>query len=245
MSKIASQEKANQSKATVIHARHEESDQRGSSTWNPDGEDVNETNVMEGVMQKVMPMIEAGVKRAIQGAARADRRKPKYQRRQHFFKNKGNQKRYEANEDVLEKFEDASDAIGSRDIAAAQEAINAGKQIVLKQQKLIKMADREELGWDVVRYYASDDLASDSDDEKAINRARREALATMKKRNADKQKGKEDTFRNAYKSTGGNGDRTSSTYSNSSSYTRGGTICYFCGKEGHMQWACPSRYSRR
>ena len=69
---------------------------------------------------------------------------------------------------------------------AAKAALHAGMKLLLKQQKLIKIADREEHGWDVVRHYVSDDLASDSEDEKNLNRARREALATIKKRNKDK-----------------------------------------------------------
>ena len=54
--------------------------------------------------------------------------------------------------------------------------------ILLKQQKLIRIADREENGWEVVRHYISGHLASGSDDQKAINRARKEALASINKR---------------------------------------------------------------
>ena len=111
------------------------------------------------------------------------------------------------------------------------------------------MADREENGWEVVRYYMSDDLADDSSDEKAINRARREALASIKKKRAKKG----ETFRNASHSRYNNEHETGDKYSKSQragkdGYGRddkSGIICYGCGIEGHMQFACPEKYGRR
>ena len=46
-------------------------------------------------------------------------------------------------------------------------------KIILKQQQLLRIADREEDLWEVVKCYLSGDLASDSDDEKQLSRARR------------------------------------------------------------------------
>ena len=61
---------------------------------------------------------------------------------------------------------------------------------------MLRIADREENGWEVVKCYLSDDLASDSVDEKQHSRARREAAANKKKREANKRKGKKKQFRN-------------------------------------------------
>ena len=230
----------------VIHARHVESDGEQGGVQEREASDI-----VNGVMQQVLPMIEQGVKRALDGVRKAERKKPKYQRREQNFKNKGNKKRYEANEDIEEKIDEALESIGTKRLEEATEALNAGKKLLNKQQKLIKMADREEHGWDVVRYYVSDDLASDSDDEKAIKRARREALASVKKRNAERQKGKEmdEKPRNAPQRTTNYGERAGGSRSGfgnrSSTERRASTICYLCGREGHMQWACSSRYNRR
>ena len=99
------------------------------------------------------------------------------------FKNKGNKIRYESNNSIMEK-------IG--------EAISAIEKIERwKQQKLLRIADREEEGWEVMKCYLSDDLASDSEDEKQLFRARREAAANKKKREANKQRDKKKQFRNA------------------------------------------------
>ena len=53
---------------------------------------------------------------------------------------------------------------------------------------MLRIADKEEDGWEVIKCYLSDDLASDSEDEKHFSRARREA---------NKQKDKKKQFRNA------------------------------------------------
>ena len=60
---------------------------------------------------------------------------------------------------------------------------------------MLKIADREEDGWEVVRCDLSDDLASESEDEKQLSRARREAAANKKKREANRQKDNKKQFR--------------------------------------------------
>ena len=56
--------------------------------------------------------------------------------------------------------------------------VEEGKQIIKKHQKLIKIADKNKDGWLVVQEYESNDLASDSEDEKKIRKAK---AATEKK----------------------------------------------------------------
>ena len=91
------------------------------------------------------------------------------------FKSKGTKIRYEANNSVLEKIDDAVNSIEKGHTERCQEKLKEGKAVFLKQQKLIRIAVREEDGWEVVKCYLSDDLASDSEDEKQLNKARREA----------------------------------------------------------------------
>ena len=51
-------------------------------------------------------------------------------------------------------------------VVKCQEMLQDGKKLLLKQQKLIRSADREEDAWELIKCYVSDDLASDSGDEK-------------------------------------------------------------------------------
>ena len=75
------------------------------------------------------------------------------------FTKKGNKLRYEANQKVLEKIEESLEAIGDDQIQNAADTLAEGKNLLSKQQKLIRIADRESDGWEVVKHYLSDDLA--------------------------------------------------------------------------------------
>ena len=74
----------------------------------------------------------------------------------------------------MEKINEAISATEKGTIERCQEKLAEGKKIILKQQKLLRIADREVDGWEVIK---SDDLTSDSEDEKQLFRARREAAA--------------------------------------------------------------------
>ena len=52
--------------------------------------------------------------------------------------------------------------------------------MIHKRQKLIKIADKNKDGWQVVEEYESDELASNSDDEKKIKKARETASRKRK-----------------------------------------------------------------
>ena len=71
----------------------------------------NKFELVEEVRKEVLPSIEAAVKRALGQSSSTDRKR---QKRTHVeFRNKGNQKRFEANEHIIEKVEDALDAVGT------------------------------------------------------------------------------------------------------------------------------------
>ena len=72
----------------------------------------------------------------------------------------------------------------------ATQEMEAGEALLLNRQKMIKLADRSELGWSVVEEYDADELADNSEDEKKIARAEKEAerkAIKRKKRFADGQ----------------------------------------------------------
>jgi hypothetical protein len=72
------------------------------------------------------------------------------------------------------------------------DTLNAVHERMEKRQKLIRIADRSELGWSVVNEYVADPFADDSDDEKKLRKAtkaaedrKKEALAARKKTAGD------------------------------------------------------------
>ena len=200
---------------------------------------------------------EANIKSAVKRALEKQEESGSSKKLKTELKSKGNRIRYEVNEDILKKVEAAIEAIDSKDLELAKTEMEAGKKVLKKQQKLIRMADREDNGWEVVKHYLSDELASDSEDEKAIKKARKEALASISKKKASKKK----EFRNApfsksqQRSRGvgwGSKRYQREDYGNSyeskkeiGKYERNKSAnCYRCGKEGHFMHSCPLKYSR-
>ena len=54
--------------------------------------------------------------------------------------------RYEANEDVLDSIEEGIQALEAKDLTEAKKSLDEGRELMLKQQKLVRIAGREELG---------------------------------------------------------------------------------------------------
>jgi len=73
----------------------------------------------------------------------------------------------------------ALQSITDNDIESAKVSLSEGKKLVKKRMKLVRLANRED--WATVNEYISDDMASNSEDEKKINRARRAAAAKSDK----------------------------------------------------------------
>ncbi|KAK3105585.1 hypothetical protein FSP39_001110 [Pinctada imbricata] len=97
----------------------------------------------------------------------------------------GHRKQYNINSEVIEDLEQVSWAIDNAKLDYAKETLSSATEKLKKRNKLIKIADTSEGGWETVRQYENNPVASDSDDESKINRAESRAV---KKRKASKQK---------------------------------------------------------
>ena len=99
----------------------------------------------------------------------------KARRESYTCKRKGNQQQLDHAVQVLEKFDEASDALKAISYDKVKAALDSGTEVVFKRIKGIKMADKSEFGWSTVNEYLSDELASNSDDEKRMYRVERRA----------------------------------------------------------------------
>ena len=104
------------------------------------------------------------------------------------WKSVHNKKAYQSNEEVMEELTRAEHNLEKGNVDFALECIKTGKSLLQNRMKLIRIADREELGWKVVKHYEADDLCEGSEDEKNLNRARRSAVAEEKSRKFESQK---------------------------------------------------------
>ena len=82
---------------------------------------------------------------------------------------------------MLDRLDEASDALKQKSYEKVKVALESGADLVSKRVKAIKLADKNEFGWATVNEYLSDELASDSDDEKRIYRAERKAERKINK----------------------------------------------------------------
>lgn len=90
-------------------------------------------------------------------------------------KRKRNQQQLDHVIQVLVRFNEASDALKAKSHDKAEAALDAGTEVVSKRIKVIKMADKSDFGQSTVNEYLSDELTSNSDDEKRMYKAERRA----------------------------------------------------------------------
>lgn len=119
------------------------------------------------------------------------------------FKRKGNEKQFRFNDEVVEKLEsveaDLEQSTSSGEVPEevatslekAKRTIKEGMSLLEERQKMIKLADRSDYGWELVNEYETDELAEDSDDEKRISKAEKAAEQRLlkKKKVAAQKKG--------------------------------------------------------
>ena len=132
----------------------------------------------------------------------------------------------------------------------AKDALATGERLVSQRQKAVKLADRSEFGWKLVKNYEADELADDEDDEKRINKAEKaaekEAAAGRKKRTASRLARVSSSKHfgayqgQSYRPYGGWGQGPSGGSARPfTPATRAIGPCHACGDYGHLRFKCP------
>lgn len=180
------------------------------------------------------------------------------------FKRKGNEQQFIFNDQVVEKLESAvlslegstSSASSASTVTAlegAKASVKEGMDLLNNRQKLIRLADRSDFGWEVVNVYQSDELAEDSDDEKRISKAEKVAEQKILKRKKSAGKSSKSRFqftkpKEDWKAPKFGGGYTPqpwnprSTGGTSSSRSPRIGPCFTCGEFGHLKETCRRNY---
>ena len=104
------------------------------------------------------------------------------------FKRKGNEEQASFNSKVDESITEAKSELAEAGPSStpsfqrALQALQKGRELIAKRQKLIKIAHRSDHCWSVVAEYTTDELANNSDDKKWLEKAERAAEQKAVKR---------------------------------------------------------------
>ena len=179
------------------------------------------------------------------------------------FKKKGHEIQYLFNEGLGDKMESASAALakvnatGASDKTALDQAkaeLQEGMQAITQCQKLIRLADRSEFGWDAVNEYEKDELADNDDDARRLEKAEKAAeQKALKKRRAAPRGGNRNKARRPSISSSGQQysqppmGAAQTMLTGGFSQPRGANYrppktpgpCFHCLKMGHLKANCP------
>ena len=146
------------------------------------------------------------------------------------FKFSGNQKQFEFNADLDYDIGRIKRAAEAKDYAKIKDICSDVRDKIHKRNKCIKLADKSPGGWDTVKEYMSDDLASDTDDEKRTRQVETHAIRKRKQWKQEISQKRQSTVTN----TGSN----FRSFNRISTGSRPTYISFGCSEQGHWRRNC-------
>ena len=146
-------------------------------------------DVLHSAIQLISKELENRMKRCMEGMVEETSQEAAKRIKadlQPTFKNPGNKDQYERVQTVKATMDAEITALDKNNIEEAKETLEQGKSLITEGIKLSKLADREEDGWKVVKFYKTGDLANNSEDEKNISNAKKLAAVAKKKKGRDR-----------------------------------------------------------
>ena len=146
---------------------------------------------------------------------------------------------YVTNGLYCKKLEEAS---VTEDFEERNSILKEGMDLMSQRNKVLILSDK--YGWETAVAYGTDPVASDSEDEKRIKRAHKEAKATKDEKAKLKDLKQKQNFQSKKPFAVYNRVNQSSSLSSMHTNTYGRLFCWHCGKPGHFAKACKSPVPR-
>ena len=90
------------------------------------------------------------------------------------MKFQGNKGQFHFNSALQGTLDETANFLAARGVEKAGEKVEELRNTLRHRQKNIKLADKSEAGWLAVKEYQTEELASDSEDEKRVKKAQKE-----------------------------------------------------------------------
>ena len=180
------------------------------------------------------------------------------------FKYRGNKVQYNFNNNLVQSLEDLRILIQDGSITRSSKRVDAMINDIKKRNKCIRFADKSPAGRAAVDEYLSDDLASDSEDDKKMKSAENRAIAKNKSSSNTKRKGNyrqqpypssssytsaaqhgyNQRFQNPPYPSGRPGfsfrpRMPTFQFQHSANNNQQRSLCFQCGQPGHWRRNCP------
>ena len=100
-----------------------------------------------------------------------------FRKQKHKFSRSIYQEQYDLNMEIYNKLEQAT---VTEDVEERNALLNEGMELITQRNKVFVLTDK--YGWETARCYGTDPVASNSENEKRIKRARKEAKVAWRRK---------------------------------------------------------------
>ena len=145
------------------------------------------------------------------------------------FRFEGNKKQFQFNSDLAEKVKSASVALGKRKLDLVKTHLEELDSDIEKRNKRIRLTEKSAAGWDLVKEYLSDELASGSEAEQRALRKRSQRQQKVKPSKQGYSQLQSSTATTAFFGQHSSSSRPISCTLGAFSKPRPSDICFACG----------------